>query len=82
MAKMSAKKSTTPRFYMDVKNDPFYLEGYQNGYEIGVTKIVEKLLLEGSFSIKNITQITVQTEDFVLAIQSKLIQEGKLFCAS
>ncbi len=78
MAKMSVKKSTAPRFHIDVKNDPLYLEGYQNGLVIGTTKIVEKLLLESGFSAEFIAAITGETKDFVLSIQSRLIQKGKL----
>ena len=82
MAKMSVKKSTVPRFNIDVSDDPFYLEGFEEGYkkglEIGATKIVEKLLLESGFSAEFIAAITGETKDFVLSIQSRLIQEGKL----
>jgi hypothetical protein len=80
MIKIKVKKSTSPRFYneVDVKSDPFYLEGYRDGLVIGATKNVEKLLLEGSFSIEDIIEITEQTEDFVLSIKSRLVQEGKL----
>jgi hypothetical protein len=82
MAKMSVKKSKMPRFNIDVKNDPFYLDGFEIGYkeglEISATKSVEKLLFEDRFSIQFIAEIVGRPEDFVLLIQNRLIQEGKL----
>lgn len=80
MAKMSLKKSKTPRFYIDfdVKNDPFYLEGFERGVEDKMTSIIENMFLEGSFSIERVVKLTRRTEDFVLSIQNRLIQEGKL----
>jgi hypothetical protein len=82
MIKIKVKKSTAPRFYIDFKNDPFYLEGFERGYkeglEISATESVEKLLFEGCYSIQFIAEIIGRPEDFVLSIQSRLIQEGKL----
>jgi hypothetical protein len=86
MIKIKVKKSTAPRFYIDFKNDPFYLEGFEEGYkeglEIAAKENIENLFLEGSFSINDIIKITDQTEEFVLSIQNRLIQEGRILPSS
>ena len=69
-------------FDIDFKNDPFYVEGRVEGHEEGVKEtiifMIENLLVQNENSIKSIAKISDQTEDFVLSIKRRLIEEGKL----
>jgi hypothetical protein len=72
------------------KDDPFYLEGIEAGEIKGIEKgielgegkkaadIAEKMLIDGSLPIKRIAVFIDKTEAFVIAIQQRLIQEGKI----
>ena len=61
-------------FDIDFKNDPFYVEGVKET----IIFMIENLLIQNENSIKSIAKISDQTEDFVLSIKRRLIQEGKL----
>jgi hypothetical protein len=77
-------------FDIDFKDDPFYLDGMEVGLEKGekrgvekgekkkATLLIEKLLLAKQSSLKYIADFVEETEAFVLSIQNRLIQEGKL----
>ena len=65
-------------FDIEIETDPFYLEGVEAGKKKIATLAIEKLLLGSRFSIKSIAQIVDETEDFVLSIKKRLIQEGRL----
>jgi hypothetical protein len=73
-------------FDIDFKNDPIYLEGHEEGLEEGIelgvkkqaTSTIEILLMQKTFSISSIANISNQTEAFVLSVKRRLIQEGKL----
>jgi hypothetical protein len=69
-------------FDIDFKDDPYYLDGLEEGIGVGEKKkanlMVENLLLESELSIKSIAKIADETEAFVRSIQNRLIQEGKL----
>jgi hypothetical protein len=82
MIKITVKKSKTPRFNIDFLNDELFLKGYKVGFKRKCNEpmwlFIDEWLLEGKFSVKSIAILSDQTEDFVLAIQNRLIQEGKL----
>lgn len=77
-------------FDIDFEIDPFYLDGVQVGEKKGLEKglekgekkkatlMIEKLLLESNWTVAYIAEFVEETEAFVLSIQKRLIQEGKL----
>jgi hypothetical protein len=58
---------------IDIKNDPFYLDGKEDGK----IEMIEQLLIE-SHSVDFIANISKKSKEFILSIQKKLIQEGKI----
>jgi hypothetical protein len=82
MIKITVKKSKKPRFNIDFSDDELYLEGFKVGFKRTCNEpmwlFIDDWLLEGKFSVKSIAILSDQTEDFVLAIQNRLIQEGKI----
>lgn len=65
-------------FDIDFTDDPLYLEGFKVGIKRKSTFFIEKMLLEGGFYINEIIKISDQIKVFVLSIQNRLIEEGKL----
>ena len=87
------KIKTMPLIYdIHLEIDPFYIEGMEKGIEKGIeqgieqgeikkaTVMVENLLFDSKFPISSIANLAVVTEAFVLSVQNRLIQEGKLLC--
>ena len=64
-------------FDIDFKNDPFYIDGHEEGVKETTIFMIENLLLDGD-PIKRVAKISDQTEDFVLSIKRRLIQAGKI----
>jgi hypothetical protein len=58
---------------IDYKNSLFYLEGKEEGK----VEMIEQLLIE-SHSVDFIANISKKSKEFILSIQKKLIQEGKI----
>jgi hypothetical protein len=63
---------------IDVKKSLFYLEGKEEGIEIGTIRIIEKMLISKTLSVKAIANSTGIDEASILSIRNRLIQEGKI----
>jgi predicted transposase YdaD len=85
------KIKVMPLIYdIDIENDPIYLDGIQKGEKRGLEKglekgelkkatlTIEKMLIDGHLSIKRISDFVEETEAFVINIQQRLIQEGRI----
>ena len=62
----------------NIETDYLYQQGVEQGEHLKDTLLVEKFLLESLLDNKRIAEFVEVTEGFVLSIQNRLIQEGKL----
>ena len=63
-----------------IEMDPIYQEGKEKGIEKTKIEMVENMLLDSPLPIESIANLANLSETFVLSIQDRLIQEGKLLC--
>jgi hypothetical protein len=73
-------------YNINLEEDPIYMEGFQQGIEIGLKRVfekkrltmIERLLIETDLSVEIIAYIVDYPIDSVLKIQERLRKEGKL----
>ena len=77
-------------FNLDIEKDPIFIDGRDQGVEIGIEQgielgiererisKIEKFLLGSKLSIKRIADFQEVSIDFVIKIQERLKKEGKL----
>jgi hypothetical protein len=73
-------------YNINLEEDPIYMEGFQQGIEIGLNRVfekkrltmIERLLIETDLSVEIIAYIVDYPIDSVLKIQERLKKEGKL----
>ena len=63
--------------YINVKKSLFYLDGKEEGREEGKIEMIEELLIQ-KYSIDSIANISKKSNDFILSIRKRLINEGRL----
>jgi predicted transposase/invertase (TIGR01784 family) len=63
---------------IDIKNSLFYREGLEEGVEKGTIRLIEHMLISKTLSVKAIVVSTGISEDYILSIRKRLIQEGRL----
>jgi hypothetical protein len=59
---------------IDIKNDPFYLDGIEEGK----IRLIENMLVSKILSVKAIVLSTGISEEYILSIRKRLINEGRL----
>jgi hypothetical protein len=59
---------------IDIQNDPFYLDGIEEGK----IRLIENILISKTLPIKAIVLSTGITEEYILSIRKRLINEGRL----
>ena len=63
-----------------IEMDPIYQEGKEKGIEKTKIEMVENMLLDSPLLIESIANLANLSETFILSIQDRLVQEGKLLC--
>lgn len=63
-----------------IEMDPIYQEGKEKGIEKTKIEMVENMLFDSPLPIESIANLANLSETFVLSIQDRLVQEGKLLC--